>query len=210
MWKAGRTPLGRWPTWRQPLEERIPVGRLSAYLWPLRSGVTWGKGGPHSGYRHLADKDEAAGSSPARPTIPGLTCGNACRQSLIALEPVRCLRTPVSERIPALLSSDDYGSRVVRKVYVQVLWQAHIRVGGCPGPGGAEYVLSLAWTDLKAFTWSSTAPCVGARPYGAMWLIRQHAHRLSTACEQEVSAGHHDFRGCGRRADGRSRAMLQW
>jgi hypothetical protein len=29
--------------------------------------------------------------------------------------------------------------------------------GCCPGPGGAEYALSLAWTDLKAFTWSSTA-----------------------------------------------------
>jgi hypothetical protein len=30
--------------------------------------VTWGKGGPHSGYRHLADKDEVPGSSPGRPT----------------------------------------------------------------------------------------------------------------------------------------------
>jgi hypothetical protein len=32
------------------------------------SGATWGNGGPHSGYRHLADKDEAGGSSPGRPT----------------------------------------------------------------------------------------------------------------------------------------------
>jgi glyoxylase-like metal-dependent hydrolase (beta-lactamase superfamily II) len=32
--------------------------------------VTWEKGGPHSGYRHLADKDEAAGSSPARAHRP--------------------------------------------------------------------------------------------------------------------------------------------
>jgi hypothetical protein len=23
--------------------ERIPVGGLNAYLWPSRSGVTWGK-----------------------------------------------------------------------------------------------------------------------------------------------------------------------
>ena len=36
-------------------------------------------GRPHSGYRHLADKDEAAGSSPARPTTPLLSCGNAHR-----------------------------------------------------------------------------------------------------------------------------------
>jgi hypothetical protein len=49
-------------------EERIPVRRLNAYLWPLRSGATWGNGGPHSGYRHLADKDEVPGSSPGRPT----------------------------------------------------------------------------------------------------------------------------------------------
>jgi hypothetical protein len=50
------------------LEERIPARRLNANLWPLRSDVTWGSGGPHSGYRHLADKDEAGGSSPPRPT----------------------------------------------------------------------------------------------------------------------------------------------
>jgi hypothetical protein len=46
------------------------VARLNAYLWPLRSTATWENGGPHSGYRHLADKDEAGGSSPPRPT-PG-------------------------------------------------------------------------------------------------------------------------------------------
>src|SRR5215211_3444561 len=59
-------------------EERIPVRRLNAYLWPLRSGATWGNGGLHSGYRHLADKDEAGGSSPPRPTTP-LTSRNAGR-----------------------------------------------------------------------------------------------------------------------------------
>jgi hypothetical protein len=48
-------------TWRQLLEERIPVGRLSAYLEPRRSRTTWGNGGPHSGYRHLADKTAMAG-----------------------------------------------------------------------------------------------------------------------------------------------------
>src|ERR1044071_5181461 len=35
------------------------------------------KGGPHSGYRHLADKDEVAGASPARPTTQPVTSGNA-------------------------------------------------------------------------------------------------------------------------------------
>jgi hypothetical protein len=44
------------------------VRRLNRYLWPLRSGVTWGKSGSHSGYRHVADKDEVPGSSPGRPT----------------------------------------------------------------------------------------------------------------------------------------------
>jgi hypothetical protein len=50
------------------VDECIPFSRLNAYLWPVRSSVTWGKGGPHSGYRHLADKDEVPGSSPGRPT----------------------------------------------------------------------------------------------------------------------------------------------
>jgi hypothetical protein len=50
---------------------------LNAYLWPLRSAATWGNGGPHSGSRHLADKDEVPGSSPGRPTTPHLTSGNA-------------------------------------------------------------------------------------------------------------------------------------
>jgi len=49
-------------------DERIPVRCLNAYLWPRRSTVTWGKGGPHSGSRHLADRDEGGGSSPGRPT----------------------------------------------------------------------------------------------------------------------------------------------
>ena len=61
----------RWPaSGKARSYERIPVGRLSAYLWALRSEPTWGKGGAHSGYRHLADKDEVPGSSPGRPTSP--------------------------------------------------------------------------------------------------------------------------------------------
>jgi hypothetical protein len=47
--------------WSAPVDatmvERIPVGRLNAYLWQLRSDATCGNGGPHSDYRHLADKD---------------------------------------------------------------------------------------------------------------------------------------------------------
>src|SRR4029453_16366882 len=58
------------------MKERLPTRRLNASLWPLWSGVTWGKGGPHSGYRHLADKDEVPGSSPGRPTTQHLTSGN--------------------------------------------------------------------------------------------------------------------------------------
>jgi hypothetical protein len=40
--------------------ERIPL--------PPRSLVTWGNAGPHSAEPSIPDKDEAAGSSPARPT----------------------------------------------------------------------------------------------------------------------------------------------
>jgi hypothetical protein len=41
--------------------------------------VTCGITGPHSARPSIADKDEAAGSSPARPTISALTCGNVVR-----------------------------------------------------------------------------------------------------------------------------------
>ena len=50
----------------------------NALLRPLRSRTTCKNAGLHSGKRVIADKDEAAGSSPARPTTPELTCGNAC------------------------------------------------------------------------------------------------------------------------------------
>jgi hypothetical protein len=78
---SGGMPSARAVRWSAPvnaaINERIPVGGLSAYLGRRRSGTTCAKGRPHSGYRHLADKDEGAGSSPARPTTSGLTCGNA-------------------------------------------------------------------------------------------------------------------------------------
>jgi hypothetical protein len=66
--------------------------RVFRCRWPLRSSVTWGKSGPHSGYRHLADKDEGAGSSPARPTNRPVTSGNAgplrLRRRLNRVDPV--------------------------------------------------------------------------------------------------------------------------
>jgi hypothetical protein len=52
---------------------------LSAYLGPSRSSATCEKGGAHSGYRHLADKDEVPGSSPGRPT-PHRRRSQRCRQ----------------------------------------------------------------------------------------------------------------------------------
>jgi hypothetical protein len=51
----------------------------------------------------MPDKDEGAGSSPARPTTPGLGCRNARRWSLSVAAPMSCLRTAISERIPAHL-----------------------------------------------------------------------------------------------------------
>ena len=57
--RSERTRLMRWPIKAQALcRERIPVGRLNAYLWPRRSGATCANGGPRSGYRQLADTDE--------------------------------------------------------------------------------------------------------------------------------------------------------
>src|SRR4029453_17292370 len=49
----------------------------------------------------MPDKDEAAGSSPARPTIPVLTCGNTRLLSpTTAAAAVRRLRTAALEPIP--------------------------------------------------------------------------------------------------------------
>jgi hypothetical protein len=76
--------------------------------WPDELVVIAGPARTHPA--DMPDKDEAAGSSPARPTILVLTCGNSRRLSpSIAAGAVRRLRTPVSERIPALLSLDDSG-----------------------------------------------------------------------------------------------------
>jgi hypothetical protein len=79
------------------------------------------------------DKDEAAGSSPARPTTPGLTCGNACRWSpSMAVTFMRPLRTAVRERIPALLSLDDFGSSVRANGFRSSV-MASTHAGGCCG-----------------------------------------------------------------------------
>jgi hypothetical protein len=55
-------------TWKPaPTSLRWPLSN-SALLRPLRSRMTCKNAGSHSGKRVIADKDEAAGSSPARPT----------------------------------------------------------------------------------------------------------------------------------------------
>jgi hypothetical protein len=104
----------------------VPVGRKrkNPLLHPLRSAATCRNAGLHSGKRMIADKDEGAGSSPARPTTPGLTRGNAGPlPSPIAAVRLYRLRTAVLERIPGLLPSDDYGSSVERRPGRQVSWQ---------------------------------------------------------------------------------------
>ena len=73
----------------------------SALLRPRRSRTTCKNAGLHSGEPSIADKDEAAGSSPARPTKLFLTSGNAHLLSAFeATAPVSRLRAAVSERIP--------------------------------------------------------------------------------------------------------------
>jgi hypothetical protein len=96
----------RWQPDQHLQIERIPPRRLNRYLEPLRSSATCAKGGPHSGYRHLADKDEAAGSSPARPTTPALTSPNA------------------GPRLRSLLGGANSGSRTLTWLPVLVMRQA--------------------------------------------------------------------------------------
>jgi hypothetical protein len=63
--------------------------------------MTCTNAGLHSGKPPIADKDEAAGSSPARPTTPGLNCRNAHRWSpSMAIASVTRLRTAVLRTHP--------------------------------------------------------------------------------------------------------------
>src|SRR5215216_3864559 len=108
--KMGSTtrPLGRCLL-RGGGEVRVDLGKYQAVC--------------HRGQRS-SPEDEAGGSSPPRPTILVLTCGNSRRLSpSTAAGAIRRLGTPVSERIPALLSSDDYGSSVERAAHGQLLWR---------------------------------------------------------------------------------------
>jgi hypothetical protein len=78
--RGERTRLRRWPIKAQALcRERIPVGRSNACPWPRRSGATCANGGPHSGYRHLADKDEAEVQRLPGPLL-ALTSGNTSQR----------------------------------------------------------------------------------------------------------------------------------
>jgi hypothetical protein len=76
--------------------ERIPADGLNAYLWHRRLGATCRNGLAHSGYRHLADKDEVPGSSPGRPTTPA----SQVRALPSASAPARCRLGPRWGRTP--------------------------------------------------------------------------------------------------------------
>jgi hypothetical protein len=56
-----------------PIRALVGRERKNALLDPLRSRTTCENAGLHSGKPPIADKDEGAGSSPARPTTPGLS-----------------------------------------------------------------------------------------------------------------------------------------
>jgi hypothetical protein len=55
--------------------------RFTPSLRHLRRHMSWGNAGEHGAWLSIPDKDEAAGSSPARPTTPGLSRGNARRSA---------------------------------------------------------------------------------------------------------------------------------
>jgi SAM-dependent methyltransferase len=54
------------------------AARLQRITWPRRSRITRENSGPHGAHLKIADKDEAGGSSPPRPTKRPLSSGNAC------------------------------------------------------------------------------------------------------------------------------------
>jgi hypothetical protein len=78
-------------------------------------------------------QDEGAGSSPARPTTPVLTCGNARRwPPSIAVASVRRLRTAVRERIPVTAalrrSGREWNGKLTVKCYGKRLMRGQRRL----------------------------------------------------------------------------------
>jgi hypothetical protein len=128
--------------------------------------VTWQYTGLHGAQPGIADKDEAAGSSPARPTILALTCVNALpRSTLIVLLP--CLASAQRSENASLhcLSSDDYGSSVERRAKRQVLCRRHTRVD----VAGRQWRIAMAshWKDRLSWVGGTEADC--QRVTGSVW-----------------------------------------
>jgi hypothetical protein len=73
-----------------PLDPRRKCRAKNAPLRGGRSTATRENGGPHSAEPSIADQDEAAGSSPARPMTVGLTWANA-RPLSLSIAPLPCL-----------------------------------------------------------------------------------------------------------------------
>jgi hypothetical protein len=99
--RRARRRLASW-TGRYPA---VGAARLKRITWPSTFADHQGNSGPHGAHLKIADKDEAAGSSPARPTTPGLTWGNAGPPSSpVAAARLHRLRTAVVERITSRLT----------------------------------------------------------------------------------------------------------
>jgi hypothetical protein len=90
--------------------EQVAAGRMPCdAAWPAERVALF-----HRWYRPAA-QTTALHQSPARPTTPGLTCGNGHPVvSFDADASVRHLRTAVPERIPARLFPGDFGLSMER------------------------------------------------------------------------------------------------
>jgi hypothetical protein len=75
-------------------------------------------------------------TAPAALGVPCRLGGEAtcqCANLPIALSDSCSVASPAKRRLGALLSSDDFGLRVERAAYSQVLWRAHLRAGAVAG-----------------------------------------------------------------------------
>jgi hypothetical protein len=112
----------------------------------------------------FSDQDEAAGSSPARPTIMVLTCGNSPRY-LLRPRPLACVASAQRSQnaSPALLSSDDFGSSVERRAKRRVLWPAMWEVGGRTARSQASIVRGMGFRGAVIAIMTSCA-CIVRLP----------------------------------------------
>jgi hypothetical protein len=180
-------------TLRRP-HRTLDTGRVDRHAWTLDART--GRRTPDAGRGRGHGDEGTAGVRTSWATTPnGLTLGHPTvflctapaalgnhdgsalghlpeRDCLLAL-PASCSVTPpaAKRRLGALLSSDDFGSRVEREAQGQVLWRVRVKLAGEGGSCGRLWVWERAGQRLSGATfcnWGAHA-LLGSLPVRTQW-----------------------------------------